>query len=619
MRILPVVVGLGCIAAAAPAQQSYQPPAIKLLVLPLMAKTPTDSAMSVAVMDAARDKLGGMARSKVQVIPKPKLCEALKASDYPCDVLLDETQASQLARFLTVNAYTTGTLERSNGALGATIRVRDIGSSGMAALVSVSSPNPGTAASLGEGIANRLNNVVKAAEQARECVEARQKSQFPKALDAARKALVIEPNLPAAQMCVATVYEAQHMPLDSQLVAYQRASKGDSLNATAWENIAHIYQQKGDTLKAIDALTHELAGEPQNVQLRLGIVELLRQQHQYERGKALLDDWLSRNPADQRVEDFRLRICIEGGLSRCALDGFVRQYTADSSKGADSTFLKATLGAAQLVADTQQLLFFSHVAARHFPKSASFWKTLGAAFDLKGQRDSSLWAYKQSLGIDPNDISSTLLVAKAIVDGATYDTAKVNRLKGDTVALRQFRSAFADRVDSAKAFLDRALAANDSTQRLNAMVIMLTGGSKMAQAGAYDRSSSTAPWRGTVRPASAATRGRTRSWLGRGSAAAGRPCRRACAAPADSHPSELLVRARFPPDSGGSLFGDDKVQELRAGEGDQRTDQADQGGDGSRRTRVATVRRATSGRPREIPRGHAEGEAGLQVQEFLNH
>src|SRR5436309_814952 len=172
------------------------------------------AAVALAVMAAARDTFGGMARSKVPVIPMPRRCEAFKASDYPSDVLLDETQASQLARFLTVNAYTTGTLERSNGSLGATIRVRDIGSSGMAALVSVSSPNPGTAASLGEGIANRLNNVVKAAEQARECVEARQKSQFPKALDAARKALVIEPNLPAAQMCVATVYEAQHMPLD---------------------------------------------------------------------------------------------------------------------------------------------------------------------------------------------------------------------------------------------------------------------------------------------------------------------------------------------------------------------------------------------------------------------
>ena len=486
MRILPAVMVLACFAAAAPAQQGYQPPSMKLLVLPLTAKTPTDSAMSVAVMDAAREKLGGMARSKVQVIPKPKLCEALKASDYPCDVLLDETQASQLARFLTVNAYTTGTIERSNGSLGANIRVRDIGSSGMAALLSVSSANPATAASLGEGIANRLNNVVKAAEQARECVDARQKSQFPKALDAARKALVIEPALPAAHMCVATVYEAQHMPLDSQLVAYQRASKGDSLNATAWENIAHIYQQKGDTLKAIDALTHELAGEPQNIQLRLGIVELLRQQHQYERAKALLDEWLSRNPADERASSFLLRICIEGGLYRCELDIFAKQYTADTSKGADSAFLKPAIGAAQQVADTQQLLAFAHVAVRHFGKSAAFWKTLGAAFDLKGQKDSSLWAYKQSLALDPNDISNALLVAKAIVDGTTWDTAQANKLKGDTAQLRVFRSAFADRVDSAKVYIDRALASSDSTQRLNAMVIMLTGASKIAQAGAYD-------------------------------------------------------------------------------------------------------------------------------------
>ncbi|HEV2751656.1 MAG TPA: tetratricopeptide repeat protein [Gemmatimonadales bacterium] len=491
MRILPVVVALGCIAAAAPAQQGYQPPAMKLLVLPLMAKTPTDSAMSIAVMDVARDKLGQMARSKAQVIAKPKLCEALKASDYPCDVLLDETQANQLARFLTVNAYTTGTVERSNGALGATIRVRDIGSSGMAALVSVSSPNPGTAAALGEGIATRLNNVVKAAEQARECTDARQKSQFPKALDAARKALVIEPNLPAAHMCIATVYEAQHMSLDSQLVAYQRAVKGDSLNATAWENIAHLYQQKGDTLKAIDALTHELGGEPQNIQLRLGIAELLRQQRQYERAKALLEDWLSRNQADERAGSFLLRICIEGGLYRCELDIFAKQFATDTAKGADSAFLKATIGAAQQVADTQQLLVFAHVAVRHFPKSAIFWKTLGAAFDLKGQRDSSLWAYKQSLAIDPNDISNTLLVAKAIVDGTVYDTAQANKLKGDTAQLRVFRTGFADRVDSAKVFLDRALASSDSTQRLNAMVIMLTGASKIAQAGAYDRAY---PW-----------------------------------------------------------------------------------------------------------------------------
>ncbi len=493
MRLLRWVVGMGCVATAAPAQVSYQAqqPTQKLLVLPLTPKSAADSVFSIAVTDVAREKLAGMARYKVQVIPKPKLCEALKASDYPCDVLLDETQANQLGRFLSVNGYTIGTLERSGGTITATIRVRDIGSSGMAALFTLSSSNPGTAASVGETIAQRLNNVVRAAEQARECEEQRKKSQFSKAVDAARKALAIEPNLPAAHICIATVYEAQHMPLDSLLAAYQRAAKGDSLNATAWENIAHVYQQKGDTLKAIDALTHELAGEPHNIQLRLGIAELLRQQKQYERAKAILDDGLAKNPNEQRFLEFRQRICIEGELWRCVLDGFVDVTRNDTSKLADTTVLKAALGAAQQISDTQQLLFFSRAAVRHFPKSAAFWKTLGSAYDLKAQKDSSVWAYKQSLKIEPTDVKASLLVARGIVEGSTWDTAQANKLKSDTAALHALRNAFADRIDSAKAYLAPALSSPDSTDRLSASVFMLTAGSKLAQAGAYDRAY---PW-----------------------------------------------------------------------------------------------------------------------------
>jgi len=493
VRLLRWVIGLVCIATAAPAQVSYQQqqPTEKLLVLPLMVKSPGDSAFSIAVMDVAREKLGQMARYKVQVIPKPKLCEALKASDYACDVLLDETQANQLGRFLSVNAYTTGTLERSGGTIATTVRARDIGSSGLAALFSVSVSNPGTAASVGEAIAQRLNSLIRAAEQARECDEQRKKSQFPKALDAARKALATEPNLPAAHICIATVYEAQHMPLDSLVAAYQRAAKGDSLNATAWENIAHLYQQKGDTLKAIDALIHELAGEPHNTQLRLGIAELLRQQKRYPQAKGILDDGLAKNPNEQRLAEFRQRICIEGELWRCVLDGFVEQVKNDPSKAGDSTVLKAALGAAQQLSDTQQLLFFSHAAVAHFPKSAAFWKALGSAYELKGQKDSSVWAYKQSLKLDPTDVKGSLLVARGIVEGTTYDTVQANRLKGDTAALRALRSAFADRIDSAKAYLAPAVSSSDSTDRLSAAVFMLTAGSKLAQAGAYDRAY---PW-----------------------------------------------------------------------------------------------------------------------------
>ena len=181
-------------------------------------------------MDVARERLATMARYKVAVIPKAKLCDALKASDFSCDVLLDDAQARLLARFLNVDAYTTGALERTGATLTARVRVVDIGSSGYAFAFTMTNGNPGTPAALGETIAVRLNTIVRAGENARECNDKRQKGQLNSALDAARKALSIEPNLTAAHLCVATVYEAERMPPDSMIAAALRATRGDSIN-----------------------------------------------------------------------------------------------------------------------------------------------------------------------------------------------------------------------------------------------------------------------------------------------------------------------------------------------------------------------------------------------------
>jgi tetratricopeptide (TPR) repeat protein len=483
---LVIALALGCVGAAG-GQLAITRPTTKLLILPLGVTSPADSATSIATMDAARDRLAVLARYKVIVVPKAKLCEALKASGFPCDLVLDEGQARELARFLNVEAYTTGVLSRSGSVLGATVRVVDIGSSGFPFLFSVASGTPATPAALGEAIAQRLNTIVRAGESARECYDKRSKGQLPAAVDAARKALSVEPTLPAAHLCLATVYEAQRFPPDSLIAAAQRATIGDSLNPTAWETMARAYQMKNDTVRAVDAFQHQLRGEPQNTQLRLGIAELLRQERLYPLAVTVLDEGLARKPGDPKLLDLKASICIEGQLWRCVLDGFVQRADADSSVLEDSAFLKGALGAAQQVSDTQQLLHFSRVAVRHFSGSAAFRRALGQAFDLKGMPDSALAAYRQLLALDPSDAKAPLLVAKAIVDQAVYDTAAANRLKGDTARLRGFRTAFADRLDTARAYLGRAMASPDTSQQLNAAVILLTGGSKLAQAGAYDR------------------------------------------------------------------------------------------------------------------------------------
>ena len=477
------------VAATASAQLAApQQPTERLLVLPFQASA-ADSAASIALADGVRDRVTALTKSKVLVVPKAKLCEALKASGFPCDGLLDDQQARQLARFLQVHAYVTGDFQKSGTNLAANVRLIDISSSGMAASFSATNGNPGTALALAELIAQRLATVIRASEPIRDCNDDRKKGQFARARADAGKALAADPNSVGAHLCLATVYEAQRQP-DSVLVESQRALKGDSLNGTALENIARLYQQKGDTNRMLDAFIQQLRGEPRNVQKRLGIAQLLRQMKRDSAAVVVLDEGLKVTPGETQLLDLKLTICNEAGMYRCSDAVFVEKFQHDTAMAADSNFLKAAIGAAQqqAVSDTQALDLYTVAAIRRFPNNASFIRTRASVFEMRNQPDSALKYLQMAARLEPNDVGTSLQIAKTLIDRAVYDTAKGRQLREakDTVALKALQQAFAMRVDSSRPFLKPGLGSSDSTQRLAAAVIMLTGGSKLAQAGAYD-------------------------------------------------------------------------------------------------------------------------------------
>ena len=483
MRALQLVMVLTiCAAANATAQLAVQQPTERFLVLPFQAAA-TDSAASIALADAVRERLGQIAKSKVQVIPKAKLCEALKQSGFPCDGLLTDEQARQLARFLQVHSYLTGDFQKSGAELSADVRMVDIASSGMAASYHATNGNPGTTAALAEAISQRAWVVIRASENVRECYTQRQGGQFARARQAAQKALLQDSSSVSAWLCIATVYEAQRAPLDSIIAASQHALKADSCNGTAWENIARGYQQKGDTANMLDAFIHQLCGEPRNVAKRLGIAQLLRQMKKFPKAVEVLDAGLKPGitPGDPQLLDLKLTICTEASDFRCALDVWLAKFAKDSALGGDTTFLKPAIGAAQQVGDTAALNKFTAAAVRHFPNNVSYLKTRGAYFEAAGQTDSALAIYRTVLQKDPNDVSTSLLVGKVLIDRAVWDTAGSR----DTIAVKPRRAAFVAKVDSARPYLRPGLSSADSGQRLAAAVILLTGGSKLAQAGAY--------------------------------------------------------------------------------------------------------------------------------------
>jgi len=492
VRALPLVMALStAVAAAATAQLAApQQPTQRLLVLPFQAAS-VDSAGSIALADAVRDRITSLAKAKVSVVAKAKLCEALKASGFPCDGLLDDQQARQLARFLQVNAYITGMYAKTGTTLTATVRLIDISSSGMAASFVATNGNPGTATALAEAIAQRLNTVIRASEPIQACNDDRKKGQFAKAKSDAQKALQADPTSVGAYLCLATVFEAQRM-LDSVLFYSKQALKGDSLNSAAWENIARVYQQRGDTVAMLQAFTAQARGEPRNVGKWLGIAQVWRQMKQPDSAVTVIEEALKVSPGDPQLLDLELTICNEASKFACSSRVFLTKFQHDTTLAADTGFLKPAIGAAQQAKDTVALDVFTAAAVLHFPNNASFKRTRAAAYEMRGKLDSALVMLLAALKIDPKDVGTSLQIAQIMVDRAVLDTAGAGK---DTAALNRRRAAFAQKVDSAKPYLAPGLNSSDSTQRLAASVIMLTAGSKLAQAGAYNQAY---PWLDTL-------------------------------------------------------------------------------------------------------------------------
>ena len=497
MRVLRVLAVLTASAAGSLAAQLAAPqPTEKLLILPMAVSSPADSAASIAATDAARARLISLARYKVNVIPKTKLCEVLQQSGFGCDVLITPQQAEQLSKALGINSYSSGLLTHTGNQYNARFHVTS-GASGFSTTFRVN--GAATPAALGEAIAQRMATIVKAAEYARNCIDQRTRSALDRALLEAHKAFAIEPDLAAAWVCIASVHEVKHSPPDSLIQAYHGALKGDSASLEAWNRIAALLMVKGDTDGALGVFAEELKENPSDKNLRLALANQQLQRKKFVEGLQLVDDGLAYSKDDQQLSETRKRIALDGAANATdagekkamsdTLLAIMRQEAAtDTTKLADTNNLKLAIGTAQSINDTAQYVWWAQAAVRHYPTSVSFIKQLAGAYLMAGQMDSSLAYYQKALAQNPNDVQTSLLIAKTIVDNAVWDTSKsgpCTRNK-DTVCLRNLRIPFAAKVNPARPYLGPGYASPDSGLRLTTDVIGLSGGSKLAQAGAYD-------------------------------------------------------------------------------------------------------------------------------------
>ena len=383
----------------------------------------TDTGYVVSLAEDVRSRMRRSAmRNQMVVFRDDVICEVLTQSAYSCDAVLGAADADRLARALQADAYIVGTVWHENATPQAKLRIIDIGRSGFSGWTEVQGTEGDSPRAFAETIVDSLENQVRAAQYARECSDRMGNGDFRQARERAQRAFRLYENHPSAAMCTEVVSEALQEPVDSQIVYLERAVRGDSLLTRAWERLGRLYNQKGDSIRALDAFSRQSMIDETNRELRMGVIAGAIALRQYQRASDLADDWIQRNPLDMGMIQLKERACVEGGLWECALGTLQTEYEMDSSLVGDTVFYQKVVGVAQAAGETESMLHWTTLAVTEAPDAVSLWRAHAGALAAAGMTDSMVAVYRHVLALDPTDFRSALRGAHALLDDLPIDT-----------------------------------------------------------------------------------------------------------------------------------------------------------------------------------------------------
>ena len=394
----------------------------RFLILPAVPDDPADSAYVLELVDEIRSRLEGRFRTQVRIVTTTQYCEALEASGFDCTFIPDDNSALQLANFLRADSYTTSTFRR-NSEPGIRIRMVDIGRSGIAGWVTVSGEADVSAKDFARVVADSIRKQVEVAENVRNCAQRRERSDYRGGRDRAERVFREYPNHPAAARCVADIFQATNQPPDSLIWAYRKVTTGDPLLERAWQRLVEAYLQNGDTLGAIESSEKRLAAVPDDLSLRLSVIQMWQLQEDHDRALSVVEEGLQRVPDNPDLKRLRARVCFDGQNWPCAVEAFGEWYESEVNLASDSLFFIQILGAAEFADDSTALLRWSSEAVTQFPNSLHFWGRRAGLLAMTADTAATLEAFRRVMELNPGEYRAILAYASRLAGTVTIDTS----------------------------------------------------------------------------------------------------------------------------------------------------------------------------------------------------
>ena len=423
-------------AAAQVARVTTSASSVKVVVVPFN-RPDRDSALSVQIANAVRDRLKVAFADRFNAVDKRLIDTNLVSSGFPVDMPLDPTSARQLARVLNARLLVEGViLQLGDDSIEVVGRINEVTQTlPQSASASVRLERRRAGNGTGNEIANRLADAFRSFEPAKQCQAFRQAQDYPKALTAANDALRRYSGSSQALLCMAQVMRAQNAPADTVIKVLERALNSDSMNVLAQWQLMRFYEERSDTSRMIQTMHHILIADANNNEVRIALVKLHIGRNEPDSSLRILNEALDRNPNQADLLDVRSRVFAMLNRLGDAAGDLAHVAQLDSTK-VDSALVYRIYNTYKAAHDTTNQLAWGDTAMRRFPTQATYFYEMGTLRWAKGDSAGGIAAIRGYVQLRPDEGRGHLVLAFDLSAMGQNDSALAHaRLAGQADSL----------------------------------------------------------------------------------------------------------------------------------------------------------------------------------------
>ena len=333
---------------------------------------------------------------KLTVIPKADINTTLTASGYSTTEALSANDAKALANILRADEYMEGTVTRTP--TGVKVDARIV----LARDNSLQQPLPSAEAGKVDQAAQMVaKNYVQAREQLaaeRSCYTLFREGKFAAAEAAARSGLARYPTGTLVGVCLGNALQEQKKT-DSVLAVAERIRAVDPRNTSALRWAADIYQTRGDSERATQALTGLLAADPGNDRLVEQVVNSLAASGKAAVAVPIIMEAVKRNPGDPKTLRTAWLVLLAAKDYNLALQTGADLIKADTAAADSSYFIRSAAAYTALNQSSQAAQILGRGISK-YPNNATLLLVQANALSKAGQNAQALAAARRAVTID---------------------------------------------------------------------------------------------------------------------------------------------------------------------------------------------------------------------------